>query len=625
MPAGWITKAEANDQKFVENVLYKLGPLAAPVHHEFKRHNRRDHQHANLWLREVGEAHDAAPVSIRKIKDLQGLDAQARTIARRCFGELPRVTNLLNADLLAVPPGTTDAAILARAADWQYWRRVLRRLVCRYRDQLQRQIGLVHKRKMVYCADQTVAWQAQRQRANLDTLRKTIMVSDLNPGEEITLAEIAKRSVANPEIRRAEIMVRIRGMEDFDPDAEAAFITLTCPSSWHCRHSKTGAPNLRWNSSTPKEANDYLALVWSRIRAKLARDGIPVYGIRIAEPHHDGTPHWHFLLFHHHEHRKPLQDIFRTYALAEDGDERGAKQHRVKFEWIDKAKGSATGYVVKYIAKSIDGFGVGEDWFGSPAEHAANRIVAWARTWGIRQFQQIGSASVTVWREYRRIRDVMEACPPHHVPWICASGTDDLKCDWAGFMKCMGGATPGRDQPSRLERGTRVSTVTGECSPVFNRYGERLEGSKRPIIGVVRDGMLIETHPEMWLRKTDAGEPAQVDVDNVDWSINARRNLKRFKGARAYPSTEELLLSSPVSDPGFAGTWTRDNNCTRAPPMAEQIPDLIVNPILEDLKNFDTRRKKVVDDLPPEHRDAVAAILADAAGWMNHAAELIPQ
>lgn len=64
----------------------------------------------------------------------------------------------------------------------------------------------------------------------------------------------------------------------------------------------------------------------------------------------------------------------------------------------------------------------------------------------------------------------------------------------------MGGGTPGRHQPTTLVRGIRQSTITGECSAPCNRYGEPLEGSHRPIIGLDRGGIILLTHIGIWRR-----------------------------------------------------------------------------------------------------------------------------
>lgn len=236
-------------------------------------------------------------------------------------------------------------------------------------------------------------------------------------------------------------MVRMAGFEQIADELGHVgdFWTLTAPSRFHPILSQSGAHNPNADGSTVRDTQRYLNQVWRRIRAALWRQGIYPYGFRVAEPHHDGTPHWHLLVFLPPNQVEPARAIVRHYALADSPDEPGAQAHRCTFTAIDRSRGSATGYIAKYIAKNIDGFALSADDPATPdelrnqaPETVAQRVRAWASIHGIRQFQQIGGPPVGVWREARRLRQP-QAAELEEVRQAADRG------DWAAFTRAMGG------------------------------------------------------------------------------------------------------------------------------------------------------------------------------------------
>ncbi|MED5236792.1 replication endonuclease [Alteromonas macleodii] len=79
------------------------------------------------------------------------------------------------------------------------------------------------------------------------------------------------------------------------------------------------------------------------VHADLNRKDIKLYGFRIAEPQHDGTPHWHMPVFLEQHQSNEFKAVIEHYALREDGDEAGAKKYRCDFKDIDYSRDSATG------------------------------------------------------------------------------------------------------------------------------------------------------------------------------------------------------------------------------------------------------------------------------------------
>jgi hypothetical protein len=390
------------------------------------------------------------------------------------------------------PPDCNDpVTVAALMSDKNWWTARLRQLQAQNHDTIARDLGFISKKADSYAGYNTVKLYRAQQERSKTYLESTELEN--SKGQRISLAEIAEHNISNPVIRNAEFMVRLKGFEQVGTlyGHKAQFITLTTPSRFH-RTLSSGAQNPKFDGSTVADGQEWLKSQWALIRAKLHRKGISPYGFRIVEPHHDGTPHWHMLLFTAPQHVKPLDRVIRRYMLSEF--ERGSDKHRVKTELIDPEKGSAVGYIAKYVSKNLDGKHLDTDLDGKPAIESAERITAWARTWNIRQFQQIGGPSVTVWRELRKLRsEVGQTAALADARTAADSG------DWAAFVIAMGGIDcPRKEQllaPYR-EYKERVDVRTGEITfDDITRHGAK---KTAPLKGLKMADLVIITRSERW-------------------------------------------------------------------------------------------------------------------------------
>ncbi len=376
------------------------------------------------------------------------------------------------------------SSVIFRLSDEIWWRRKLRK---HYKQKLEAKAiyhGKVHRRKGKYISDDgLVRFKSQKTR-NRRILENTTAINEL--GQEFTLQDLSDKNVSNPELRFNELITRISGFEDTAKSLGhiSMFYTITCPSRMHARSSITGKQNLKYDGTTPDHAQKHLVLTWSRIRAALSNMGIRLYGMRVAEPQHDGTPHWPLLVFMPKEHENKVTEAIRKYAMAEDGYETGAKKHRFDAVKMDIENRRATGYIIKYISKNISGRGLDSDIDGGEPITAAERVNAWANHWGIRQFQQLGGPPVSLWREVRRlgnvglntvIKEIREAA---NTP------------SWGDFVKLLGGPLAKRKE--------LVISLAKERLDRLNQYFEPVG---KQIIGITDGLEIIKTRIHTWILK----------------------------------------------------------------------------------------------------------------------------
>jgi Bacteriophage replication gene A protein (GPA) len=380
-------------------------------------------------------------------------------------------------------PRMTNESAMKRMRDPRWISRQMRHTWTRHCEHIHRSYGLIREGRSPYSTRNAQRYRRQQRRAQNAWLKHSYAVSD--KGQQLNLFEVREHSLANPAIRRMELMVRVRGFEETAKFYGhcAVFATLTTPSRFHAQLERGGA-NPRYQRATIREAQKWLRDMFSRVRSAFKNRAILFYGFRVAEPHHDGTPHWHLLLFVRAHDKDTVTRLIRGIFLSDAGDDPGAQERRVQFEQIESAKGSATGYIAKYISKNIDGHGsIGEandNETGRTIAAGVRGVDAWASINGIRQFQQFGGPPVGLWRELRRLRN------PVDDPDIerCRIAAD--RNSWRDFTHAVGGITAGRRTNLRLER-----VETGRTNFYSEPRGTR-------IIGVRYASTVVITRPDEW-------------------------------------------------------------------------------------------------------------------------------
>ncbi|MFY7346984.1 replication endonuclease [Enterobacter cloacae complex sp. IR53041] len=379
---------------------------------------------------------------------------------------------------------------ISRLIKDEWWVNQLKAQRMRWREALLIAAGEVNKDRSPYASKMAIRDVHSRRLANLEYLKSCELENKVT-GERIDLISKVMGSISNPEIRRMELMNTIAGIERYAASAGdvGMFITLTTPSKYHPTRqvgkgeSKTVQLNHGWNENafTPKDGQRYLCRIWSLMRTAFKDNDLEVYGMRVVEPHHDGTPHWHMMLFCKPGQRKAINEIMRRYALKEDGHEKGAAKQR--FESRHLNQGGAAGYIAKYIAKNIDGYALDgqlDHDTGKPLKDTAAAVNAWASTWRIPQFKPIGLPTMGAYRELRKLpRGVSIASEFDDRVEAARAAADEG--DFERYIIAQGGANMPRDaQAVRVAR-----QVTDEVNG-YEEDIERVVGIYAPHLGAHR-------------------------------------------------------------------------------------------------------------------------------------------
>ncbi|HBX2646776.1 TPA: replication endonuclease [Klebsiella pneumoniae] len=410
-------------------------------------------------------------------------------------------------------------------ADW--WYRKLWQIRCEWREEQLRAVCLVNRKASPYVSYEAVIHKREQRRKSLEFFQSHELVNA--DGDTLDMEDVVNASSSNPAHRRNEMMACVKGLEliaEMRGDC-AVFYTITCPSRFHATLNN-GRPNPKWTSETVRQSSDYLVDTFAAFRKAMHKAGLRWYGVRVAEPHHDGTVHWHLLCFMRKKDRRTLTTLLRKFAIREDRPELGNNTGpRFKSELINPRKGTPTSYIAKYISKNIDGRGLAKEISketGKSLRDSAEHVSAWASLHRVQQFRFFGIPGRQAYRELRLLAgqaarqqaDKKAGAPVLDNPRLDAVlAAADAGCFATYIMKQGGVLVP------RKHHLVRTAYELNDEPSTYGDHSIRIYGIWSPIVEC-----RICTHAMKWKMVRKA-----VDVQEA------------------------------TADQGAGAPWTRGNNC----------------------------------------------------------------
>ncbi|MCK7046545.1 replication endonuclease [Enterobacter cloacae] len=481
---------------------------------------------------------NVTPEEIRRSWERVAAEAMRLDVIPPAFEQLRRKKHRRKPVPYELIPGSLARML---CADWRY--RKLWQMRCEWREEQLRAVCLVNKKASPYVSYEAVIHKREQRRKSLEFFRSHELINE--DGDTLDMEDVVNASNSNPAHRRNEMMACVKGLEliaEMRGDC-AVFYTITCPSRFHATLNN-GRPNPKWTSATVRQSSDYLVDTFAAFRKAMHKAGLRWYGVRVAEPHHDGTVHWHLLCFMRKKDRRSITAMLRKFAIREDREELGTNTGpRFKSELINPRKGTPTSYIAKYISKNIDGRGLAKEISketGRSLRDSAEHVSAWASLHRVQQFRFFGIPGRQAYRELRllagqaaRVQGERKAGAPvlDNLRLDAVLAAADAGCFATYIMKQGGVLVP------RKHHLVRTAYELNDEPSAYGDHGIRIYGIWSPIA----EGKIC-THAVKWKKVRKA-----VDVQEAE------------------------------ADQGACAPWTRGNNC---PPVENlnqtggEVPDI---------------------------------------------------
>lgn len=332
---------------------------------------------------------------------------------------------------------------------------------------------------------------------------RTVSMADvMNSGKKAALARVYTVAMDMDEVAKRE-------------GWECAFITLTLPPEYHPNPSAGRCcydPRL-----STRDTDRALSRLVAQLRARMAKAGIPTFGIRVYEPHQDGCPHAHILAY------MLRADIDRTDAILQDLRPEPVPGQRIatRCERIDRRRAAPTTYAFKYLAKAMNapvtGDGDGDD-NREDGDHLTNhdRVRAWASERGVRRWGLWGTHGIQrAWQALYTREELPEGTPNQVVQaWRAIRTKRGHGAERVNPLDALGAV-----------RGSGVPRVHLTYENVPTAYGD----TRRKAVGLTLDGtdwaMPLKQGDSRVISGTDLAAEQEARV--AEATMEARRRAMR--------------------------------------------------------------------------------------------------
>lgn len=267
---------------------------------------------------------------------------------------------------------------------YKFWVKRIKNTILQNHQQLARRLNLVGKNRAKFVTSKAIDNYHETVIKQKEFANSNVIINN-NTGETFPLPELPLQYYR----KYSEILSFVNGLNEyaFDHNYSAASVTITAPRKFHSKLDITA------DTPTPCVAKKWLLDRWQCYTNLVRQWPTNSFTFRIIDPHQDGTPHFHALLYFPSDmadrHKSALINAFELKSIV----------NTKRFEWedIDYTDNYALRYIVGKLKPVIDS----DNNFDSSNDVV--RRAAFLATWNMRSHDFTGIPSITrgLWNELR--------------------------------------------------------------------------------------------------------------------------------------------------------------------------------------------------------------------------------